>query len=267
VVFVLVPGDRIEGYVVDEPLGHGGYATVFRGHDASAPESAVALKVLDEAHRRPPDLARLQREFRFARGIHHRHVVQMYAAGPHWLAMELLTGGTVMRLPFVAARLVALAQIADALDHVHRHGIVHCDVKPSNILVRQTITSATLIDFGAAHSLAEDVGRRPSHVEASLPYSAPELLRGSTPTAAVDEYALACTVVEAITGAPPFMANTTMKLIDDHLSSPPPRVSQKLPWVPHAIDSMVAKAMAKDPDARYESCGEFLRLVTTAMGT
>jgi eukaryotic-like serine/threonine-protein kinase len=261
VVFVLGAGDRIAGYVVEEPLGHGGHAVVFRAHAVSSSGAAVALKVLDEQHRRPGDLARLQREFRFAHDVEHPHVVRVYGAGAHWLAMELLTGGTVTQLGTVGERLTGLTEIGGALDHAHRHGIVHCDVKPANILMRQPVSAAVLIDFGAAHSLAEDVGRRPTHVEASLPYSAPELLRGRTPTPAVDEYALACTVVEAITGTPPFAANTAMRLVDDHLNAPPPRVSREVAWVPRAFDSILAKAMAKTPERRYESCREFMALV------
>ena len=182
---MLAAGQRFEGYVVDAALGHGGYATVYRAHDATRPERAVALKVLDENHRRPAQLTRLQREFELAHQLDHPHIVTMYGRGPGWLAMELVDGGTVANLPTVGDRLTALAQIADALDYTHRHGIVHADVKPSNILVSQEFSrsGAVLIDFGVAHVMAEDVGGRPTHIEASLHYSAPELLLGQTPTA------------------------------------------------------------------------------------
>ena len=261
------PGDRFEDYVVDAVLGHGGYATVYRAHDAAGPDRAVALKILDAHHRQPAHIAQLQREFDFAHRLDHPHIIKMYEGGPGWLAMELVGGGTVAKLQRMPDRLSALSQIADALDYSHQLGVVHCDVKPSNILVSLpfSIHGAVLIDFGVAHAVAEDVGRRPSRIEASLPYSAPELLRGHAPSAATDEYALACTVFELITGSPPFTSTTSMGLMDEHLHAPPPKLSRRIEWVPHAFDSIMSKALAKGPDHRYESCSEFVTLVARAL--
>ena len=265
---MLSPGDRFEGYVVDGALGHGGSATVYRAHDAAGPDHVVALKVLHDHHRQPAQIAQLQREFDFAHRLDHPHIVNVYECGPGWLAMELVDGGTVAKLQGLADRLAALAQIAGALDHAHRRGIVHCDVKPSNILVSLPffIQGAVLIDFGVAHAVAEDVGRRPTHIEASLPYSAPELLRGHAPSAATDEYALACTAFELITGSPPFTAKTAMGLVDEQLNSQPPKLSRKVGWLPRAFDSIMAKALAKNADDRYESCSEFSTVLTRAVG-
>jgi serine/threonine-protein kinase len=264
---VLSPGEVFEDYVVDSVLGHGGYATVYRAHDAAGPDRVVALKILDDHHRQPAHIAQLQREFDFARRLDHPHIIKMYERGPDWLAMELVGGGTVTTSQRMSDRLTALSQIAGALDYSHQLGIVHCDVKPSNILVSLpfSVHGAVLIDFGVAHAVAEDVSRRPSHIEASLPYSAPELLYGHAPSAATDEYALACTVFELITGSPPFTATTAMGLIDQHLNSPPPKVSRKIAWVPHAFDSIMSKALAKSPDNRYQSCSEFVTLVVRAL--
>jgi serine/threonine protein kinase len=261
------PGDRFEAYVIDAALGHGGYATVYRAHDAGGPDHVVALKILDDHHRQPAQMAQLQREFDFAYRLDHPHIINMYERGPGWLAMELVDGDTVAKLQGVPDRLTALDQIAGALDYAHQLGVVHCDVKPSNILVSLPFSThgAVLIDFGVAHSVAEVVSRRPSHVEASLPYSAPELLRGHTPTAATDEYALACTAFELVTGSPPFTATTSMGLMDEHLHSQPPKLSRKIDWVTHAFDSIMSKALAKGPDSRYESCSEFVTLITRAL--
>lgn len=187
---MLSPGDRFEGYVVDAVLGHGGYSAVYRAHDATCLDRALALKVLDDHHRQPARIAQLQREFDFAHRLDHPHIIKVYQNGPGWLAMELVDGGTATKLNNLADRLTALGQIADALDYCHLRGIIHCDVKPSNILVSLPFSArgAVLIDFGVAHAMTEDVGRRASHIEASLPYSAPELLRGHAPSAATDEY-------------------------------------------------------------------------------
>jgi len=266
-VKVLSPGDRFEGYIIEAALGHGGYATVYRAHDVAGPDRGVALKVLDEQHRHLAQLARLRREFEFAHQLDHPHIVRMYERGQGWLSMELLTGGTVANLSTVADRLAALSQIADALDYAHNRRIVHCDVKPSNILVYSDFSQsgAVLIDFGVAHSITDDIGYRPTHVEASLPYAAPELLTGHAPTEATDEYALACTAVELITGSPPFTATTKLSLISAHLNSAPPHRSREIDWLPRVFDSILAKAMAKSPENRYQSCREFVSLITRAL--
>lgn len=287
------PPEDFNGYTVGKMLGHGGSATVYlatenehRRDQTVARE--VALKVLSPGHRTEHLLMRMSREFDFARRLRHRHIVEVYDRGPDWLAMQYVDGGNVATLHSLDLRLQALAQIADALDFTHRQGIVHCDVKPANILVHKNFSDggAVLIDFGVAHSLAEDMAarlsrdatqrlsldpaRRITHhhpqqattVQASLPYAAPELLTGRAPCAGTDEYALACTAVELITGTPPFVAPTAGALIDAHLHQAPPRMARKISWVPHAFDSILAKAMAKDPDARYESCAEMIALLT-----
>lgn len=253
--------------MVDAVVGHGGSATVYRAHDAAEPGRVVALKVLDERRRDPAQLDRIQREFAFANRLHHPHVITMYEHGPGWLAMQLVDGGTVANLTTMRDRLTALAEVADALDHAHVHGIVHCDVKPANILVFEDFSrgGAVLIDFGVARSVAEDARHRPTHIEASLPYTAPELLHGRIPSAAVDEYALACTAVEILTGAPPFTSTTTIALMDDHLNRPVPRYSRQIDWIPHAFDSILTKAMAKEPDQRYATCTEFVALISRAL--
>jgi serine/threonine protein kinase len=266
-VEVLSPGDRFEGYVVEGALGHGGYAAVYRAHDAADPDRVLAVKILDDYHRELAQIARLQREFAFANGLDHPHIVKVYERGAGWLAMELIDGGTVAKLQAMTDRLAALTQVAEALDYAHRRGIVHCDVKPSNILVSLPFSTrgSVLIDFGVAHAVAEEVWHRPAHIEASLPYSAPELFYGRAPSAATDEYALACTAFELITGSPPFTATTSIALVDEQLHAQPPKVSRKLDWLRHAFDSIMAKALAKDPDNRYESCSEFVSLIARTL--
>ncbi|MDP9167452.1 MAG: serine/threonine protein kinase [Actinomycetota bacterium] len=265
---MLAPMDAFEDYVVDGVVGHGGSATVYRAHHASAAREPVALKVLDDRHHDPAHLARLLREFEFAKRAAHPHVVTMYDCGPGWLAMCLIDGGTVLNLSARPDRLTALAQIADALDHAHDLGIVHCDVKPTNILVPDHFADggAILTDFGIARAATDEPTRRPTHIEASLPYVAPEVLHGHAPSAASDEYALACTAVELLTGATPFTAPTSMALVDAHLNRQVPKYSRRFEWLPRAFDSILAKAMAKTPDLRYETCSEFVALITRAIG-
>lgn len=262
---MLSVGDRFDDYVVDEALGRGGSATVYRVHDVDNPARVVALKILDEHTRDRAHVARLRREFEFAHRLDHPHIVTVYQRGPGWLTMEFVAGGAVQRLRTVTERLTALGQIADALDYIHNRAIVHCDVKPANILVEADGTRAVLIDFGVAVELTDDICRRPTQVEASLPYSAPELIAGRAPSEATDEYALACTAVELITGSPPFRDDSRVGLVEAHLHRAPPRLSHEIDWLPRAFDSIVAKALAKTPADRYQSCREFIALIVRAL--
>lgn len=263
---MLPVGEEFEGYVVDATLGRGGYATVYRAHRSAEPNRAVALKILDVHHRGEDQTARLRREFEFAHQLDHRHVITVYQHGIGWLTMELVSGGTSTVLTKRKDQLAALAQIADALDYIHQRGIVHCDVKPSNILVSQDFSRAVLIDFGVAHTIAETVGRRHAQLEASLPYTAPELLRGGPPSALTDQYALACTAVELMLGAPPFSADDPMGLMDAHLTQPAPSYSDRIGWVPRGLDSVLHRALAKIPESRYDSCVEFVEQLNRALG-
>jgi serine/threonine-protein kinase len=247
-------------YVIVDTLGRGGYATVYRARDD---DLEVALKVLDDARHRA-EVARLRHEFEIARRLDHPNIVKVYERGTGWLAMELIDGGGIKTVEPLSKRLVALSQIASALDYAHNHAVVHCDVKPANILVSRDISRAVLIDFGSAHTIADDIGHRPRLVEASLPYSAPELITNHAPTEATDEYALACTAVELITGSPPFTAPTAIGLIEAHLHQPPPRRSGEIAWLPRVFDAIVAKALAKSPTDRYASCREFVALLMRA---
>lgn len=251
------PGQRFEGYVVESVIGHGGQADVYRARQHNR---IVALKVLDELHRDPASTARLAREFRIAASLQHPHIVPVFDHGPIWITMHYVDGGSAAGLPTLQSKLRALDQIAEALDHAHRNGIVHTDVKPTNILVHQDFSQrgAMLIDFGVAHVLAEDVWHRAPQVLASLPYAAPELLQGRLPQAATDEYALACTALEILTGFTPFAGDNAMALVDDHLHTAPPEMSRRVPWLSRSFDLVLARAIAKDPDRRYETCAQLM---------
>ncbi|MEB3023590.1 serine/threonine-protein kinase [[Mycobacterium] crassicus] len=256
------------GYLINREVGRGGSAIVYQAHHHNDPTVPVALKILNQTHRTPAWQARLGREFDFAGALHHPNIVRMYRHGPFWLAMQFIDGGRSARLGTLANRLAALTQIADALDYAHQAGIVHCDVKPANILVADDFphSPAVLTDFGTAHAVVEDVWRRRQHnPEVSLPYTAPEILLGKAPSAATDEYALACTAVELLTGAPPFTADNAAELVDAHLRQLPPPLTGMVGSTARAVDLVVERAMAKYPARRYESCTEFVDELSRAI--
>jgi len=267
----------LEGYLLERLLGRGGQAGVYCARritdgleDQATSSTLVALKVLDENHRGDGDVARLAREFRIARLLEHPRIVKVHEHGEYWMTMQYIDGGNITRLRTLDSRLEALAQIADALDHAHRCGVVHTDVKPTNILVHQDFSrgdhsGAVLIDFGVAHVLAEEVWNRSGQLLASLPYAAPELLQGRLPQAATDEYALACTALEVLTGLTPYTAEDSSGLINAHLHLPPPDISVRVPWLSRAFDVVLARAIAKDPHRRYESCRELIQHITAVV--
>ncbi|BBX23697.1 protein kinase [Mycolicibacter terrae] len=269
-------GGDYDGYLIDREVGRGGHATVYLAHHCpprADPDPPVALKVLDESHRTPVEQARLEREFEFARVLDHPNIVTVYGLGSFWLAMQFVDGGKSTGLQTLPDQLTALAQIADALDYAHRRGIVHSDVKPANILIPADFprSGAVLTDFGSAHAVVEDARprlRKPRHAgnpEVSLPYAAPEILCGKAPSAATDEYALACTAVELLTGAPPFPAPSAAELVDAHLRSLPPPVSEAFGPAARALDVVVERAMAKFPARRYGSCTEFVEQLSRVL--
>lgn len=257
-------------YVVDRTAGRGGHATVYRAHRAGQPQRPVALKVLDENHRTPAEQTRLDREFGFAHAFEHPSIITVHDHGRYWLAMQFIDGGKATRLRTIDDRLRALAQIADALDCIHRSGVVHGDVKPANILLAADSAhgGAVLTDFGVAHAVVEDVWQRHRNPEVSLPYAAPEVLLGKAPSAASDQYALACTAAELLTGTPPFHPQSAAELVEAHLHRPPPAMSREFGWLPRAFDTVLGRALAKVPAERYGSCTEFVeqlaRVLTSA---
>ena len=283
-------GGDYSGYVIEMTLGRGGSATVYLAHRISD-GLRVALKVLDVEHRGTGQMAWLEHRYAIVQQLDHPHIVRYVELGPYWVATRYVDGGNVATLAGRPDRLAALRQIADALDYIHRKGIVHCDVKPANILVHADFAhgGAVLIDFGVAHSLAEDMAARlardpasrfsldparrithqeeprPAVVQASLPYAPPEILMGRMPSAASDQYSLACSAVELLTGQPPFEATTAGGLIEAHLQRHPPRISSRIAEIPRPADPIVAKALAKDPDQRYETCTRFIELLTLSL--
>jgi serine/threonine protein kinase len=277
------PGDVIGSYVVDALIGRGGTAQVFLAHRDTREDGGkgrgegrgtdvryAALKILTPQHRNPENIDRLHREYELAHHFSHPRIVQMYELGDDWLAMQLLDGGSAHALVgasqswTIDVKLMVLQQIAGVLDYIHAHDVVHCDVKPTNIM-RKRSGGAVLTDFGIAQLLGRTNGPRRPVIYTSLPYAAPEVLRGQPVTAATDQYALACTAVELFDGKPPFTARTTMKLVDLHLNATPWPISYRHENIPPAFDSIVVKAMAKNPFSRYPTCSEFVTLLTHTM--
>ncbi len=274
----LAPGDQVAGYQIQERIGRGGMAVVYRALDLRLGRQ-VALKVLapdlgaDEAFR-----IRFVRESRAAAGVDHPHIVPVYDAGESggvlFIAMRYVSGGDVRSLIETHGRLspdraTAIAsQVASALDAAHARGLVHRDVKPGNILLGQAsngLDHSYLSDFGLSkHSLTSATLTSTGQFLGTLDYVSPEQIQGQPVDGRADQYALACTVFEMLTGAPPFRREDTRALMWAQLEAAPPRLTERRAELPPLADQVVARAMAKTASGRYATCREFAAALTAA---
>ena len=263
-------GRTVGGYVVETRLGAGGMGVVYGAWDAELGRH-VALKVLKPS-RVESEAARAQMidESRSAATIEHPHVIPVYAAGEDagrlYIAMRLVKGPTlreeVRRLqglaPGRAARIVA--DVADALAVAHAAGLIHRDVKPSNILLAAG-DSVYLSDFGLATPAGTETGGTGSGTAGTVAYMAPEQIRGEPLDERTDVYGLGCVLYESLTGHIPFVGADRAEIERQHLDAPPPRPSTLAPGIPAGFDEVVARALAKRPDDRFQSAAEFAEAV------
>ncbi|MEU4315437.1 serine/threonine-protein kinase [Nocardia sp. NPDC024068] len=272
----LVSGEVFAGYRIERLLGAGGMGEVFLARDLNLPR-LVALKLLDSTRGADPGLAgRFRREADTAARLSHPNIVAVHARGEQdgrlWIAMEFVDGTDVDELlrggPLPPARAVrVLEDVAAALDHAHRSGVLHRDVKPANILLTAGPRErALLADFGIAKSLDESTGlTRTGEVFASLRYAAPEQFTEAAVDHRADIYALGGTLHHMLTGSHPYPGTSSAQLIHSHLNRPPPVPSALDPRLPRGFDVVIARAMAKDPAARYPTCGDLAEAAAAAL--
>lgn len=252
-------------YRLDRLLGTGGTGQVWLALDTVA-DRAVALKVLANSHAADPTCRlRFTREARLAAQAPGPHRVPIHTFGELdgrlYIDMEFIEGTDVSALlreagPLDPARAVAIiAQTAKALDAMHRVGLVHRDVKPSNIMVGPT-GFVHLIDFGIAHRIDQPAITAHGNVVGTLAYMAPERFDGIA-DAPADQYSLACVLYECLTGQRPFGNVDSPQQLRAHLLTAPPSAATLNTAVPATLDAVITRAMAKDPSQRYSSAGEF----------
>jgi serine/threonine protein kinase len=277
----LGPGSRIGQYVIEQRVGSGGMAVVFSAHDESLGRM-VALKVLSPALAHNQEFRqRFLRESRLVAAVEEPHIVPVYASGESdgvlYIATRFVPGGdlgTLLRRapgPFPPDRAVSLiSQVAAALDAAHRAGLVHRDVKPGNILIDAApgrAEHAYLSDFGLSKSASSATGLTAPGMFLGTPdYCAPEQVTGQPPVSArSDQYSLACVAFSLLTGTVPYARDETMATLFAHVQEPVPSLAARGPWLSPAADVVMARAMAKDPAARYDSCGAFAAALAGAL--
>jgi serine/threonine kinase PknH len=275
-----VEGTTFGPYTIESLLGRGGMGEVYRAFDTET-DREVALKVLPAHLADDPEYTeRFRRECRAAAKLRDPHVVPIHRFGEIdgrlYLDMRLVSGNDLgsrlaERGPLAPAVAVSVVgQIASALDAAHAEGMIHRDVKPSNILLTGPDDElfAYLFDFGIASSSGMSDGgeqlTRSGTVPGSVAYLAPERFHGVPADRRVDVYALACVLYQSLTGRAPF-AGDLPTLMHAHLHQPAPLIHRA--DVPAGLDDVVARGMAKDPNHRYATAGELAAAARTAVGT
>ncbi|MGW4767041.1 serine/threonine-protein kinase [Nocardia sp. NPDC004278] len=270
----LMVGSLFGHYRLDRLIGRGGMGEVYQAYDMRK-RRTVAIKVLleklalDHGYRE-----RFQREADAAARLREPHVIPIHDYGEidgHlYIDMRLVDGASLVPVlrtngPMAPEDAVSvIRQIAAALDAAHAEGLIHRDVKPDNILLTPD-GFAYLVDFGIAHSSADHRLTTHGAVIGSFSYMAPERFRAEHTTRAVDVYSLACVLYECLTGARPYPGSTDAQIISAHLFEPVPRPSMIRPNVSPALDTVVARGMAKNVRERFGAAGELASAAQAAL--
>jgi WD40 repeat protein/tRNA A-37 threonylcarbamoyl transferase component Bud32 len=267
-------GTELAGYRIESLLGWGGMSVVYLAEDLRL-KRRVALKLLaaslaeDESFRK-----RFLRESELAASIDHPNIVPIFEAGTTedllFIAMRYVEGRDLKerlqrgRLD-PADAIGILAQLASALDAAHARGLVHRDVKPSNVLLDTGARPdgsdhVYLADFGLMKRVSEEAGiGDDGQLLGTIDYVAPEQIAGEEIDGRADVYSLGCVLYECLVGQPPFPEDSDIAIVFAHLESEPPAPSARRPELPVALDAVIARALAKEAEQRYPSCREFAR--------
>ncbi|MGW4245717.1 bifunctional serine/threonine-protein kinase/ABC transporter substrate-binding protein [Nocardia sp. NPDC004722] len=271
-------GEEFAGYLIERRLGGGGMGEVYLGRHPRLPR-LIAIKVLArELASEKETRARFEREAELIARLDHPNIVTVHDRGVEggrlWIAMQYVDGGDASALdPFTLPPDEAvhiIAETAKALDYAHSMGVVHRDVKPANILLTRPPAGQErrilLTDFGIGR-LRDDSAQitRTGMLAATITYASPEQLSGAPLDHRSDQYSLACTLFRLLTGSTPFQSETVAAVITGHLQQPPPKLTDRRPELPAALDAVLARGLAKRPDTRFESCRAFAEAAAQAL--
>ncbi len=260
-------------YTVLEHIGGGGMAEVYRAHD-NLLDRAVALKVLRTQFTNDDEfVTRFRREAKAAAGLSHPNIVNIYDVGRdediYYIVMEYISGETlkdkiVREAPIGTNEAVnIIIEIAEALEHAHQNNLVHCDIKPHNILITRS-GRVKVTDFGIARAVTSTTMTQTGTILGSVHYFSPEQARGSVIDLKSDIYSLGIVLYEMVTGTLPFIGESPIAIALKHLQQEPklPRIINS--EIPPLLEAVMLKALAKNPADRYDSTREMisdLRLV------
>ena len=265
-------GATFADHVIRGVAGRGGMGVVYRALHVPL-KREVALKVIaSEVAQNEEFRARFRRELEAAASIQHPNVIAIHHAGEEdgqlYVTMRFVEGNDLARIVAAETRLepvraaVLIGQVAAALDAAHARGFVHRDVKPANVLVEDGdgIEHALLTDFGLTKTMqAETKVTQTGMLVGTFDYTAPEQLDERDVDARTDVYALGCVLFQTLTGRVPYPRDSLPAKLFAHFEAPPPAVTALVPEAPAGIDHVIQRALAKDPDQRYQSAGDLAR--------
>ncbi len=250
-------------YRIVRKLGSGGMANVYLAEDEDLGRR-VAIKILNERYANDDlFIERFRREAKSAAALSHPNIVSVYdrgeAEGTYYIAMEVIEGRSLKELimtrgPLPIAQAIAYThEMLEALRFAHRHGIIHRDIKPHNILIGERLK---VTDFGIARAGASQMTEAGS-IMGTAQYLSPEQARGAPVTASSDLYSAAIVLYEMLTGKVPFTGDSAIEIAMKHLNDPPKPPSKIRPEIPEELDAVVLRALAKNPEDRYQTAEEF----------
>jgi serine/threonine-protein kinase len=268
----LVTGQTFAGYTIVQRLGSGAMGEVYLAEHPRLPRRD-ALKVLaQQVSTDPTYRERFNREAQNAATLSHPHIVAVYDRGEHedqlWISMAYVEGTDAGRLlqeryrkgmpPDDVVRIIVA--VADALDYAHQRQLLHRDVKPANILLAELDSGgwrAMLADFGIARRVDDSTSLTQTNMAVgTVAYAAPEQLMGLTLDGRADQYSLAATAFELLTGTHLYLDPNPAVVISQHVSAPPPEIAERKPEL-SGLGPVLSKALAKSPDDRYDTCMDF----------
>ena len=272
-------GRVVAGYRIEERIGRGGMGLVYRAEHINLRRRAAIKIIAPELAEDSDFRERFNREARIAAALQHPNIVTVYDAGEEegllYLAMQYIQGSdlsTVLRgqgrlRPYRA--LDVCRQVAAALDAAHAQGLIHRDVKPANVLIEGR--TAFLTDFGLTKRIegSQTQLTKAGDVVGTIHYVAPEQIEGGRVDARTDIYSLGCLLYHCLSGELPFARDTDVAVIYAHLSEEPPRLTSVCPELPGGLDAVIAKALEKAPERRFQSCADMMsaaRAVIDAAG-
>jgi serine/threonine-protein kinase len=255
-------------YRIIRKLGSGGMANVYLAEDEELGRR-VAIKILNDRYANDElFIERFRREAKSAAGLSHPNIVSIYdrgeAEGTYYIAMEVIEGRSLKELILtrgplpIANALMFAREILDALRFAHRHGIIHRDIKPHNILIGERVK---VTDFGIARAGASQMTEAGS-IMGTAQYLSPEQARGAPVTAASDLYSVGIVLYEMLTGKVPFTGDSPIEIAMKHLNDPPKPPSRIRPEIPEELDQVVLRTLAKEPEQRYQTAEEFIEDLT-----